>query len=206
LHGFLKVIVATKVRFFTDSLFMSLPKDAHNPWQTQSSTVVYENNWIKVQHNEVINPSGGAGIYGMVHFKNKAIGIIPIDADGYTYLVGQYRYPLNEYSWEIPEGGGIIGQDPLENAQRELLEETGLIAAKWTQIARVHLSNSVSDEEGFLFLAEDLTQAQAQPEETEQLKTVKLPLSEALEMVMRSEITDSLSVMGLLKVARMKGI
>jgi ADP-ribose pyrophosphatase len=125
---------------------------------------------------------------------------------GYTYLVGQYRYPLNEYSWEIPEGGGPMNEDPIEGAKRELLEETGLIASQWTKIARVHLSNSVGDEEGFLYVAEGLTQAQAEPEDTEQLHVRKIRLNDAIEMVMRSEITDSLSVMGLLKSSPFAGI
>jgi ADP-ribose pyrophosphatase len=185
---------------------MSLPNETENPWQTLNSQVVYDNKWIQVRHEEVINPSGGEGIYGVVHYKNKAIGVIPIDDEGYTYLVGQYRYPLNEYSWEIPEGGGLMHEDPIEGAKRELLEETGLVAAQWTKIARVHLSNSVGDEEGFLYIAEELMQVQAQPEETEQLHVRKILLTEAIEMVMRSEITDSLSVMGLLKVARLRGI
>ena len=185
---------------------MILPIETQNPWQTQSSRVVYDNKWIEVRHEEVTNPSGGAGIYGVVHYKNKAIGIIPVDNEGFTYLVGQYRYPLNEYSWEIPEGGGPLGDDVLEAAKRELKEETGLLAGRWTNIARVHLSNSVGDEEGFIFLAEDLTQAEQEPEETEQLIVQKILLTDALELVMQSKITDSLSVMGLLKVARLKNL
>ncbi|MFN4145060.1 MAG: NUDIX domain-containing protein [Runella sp.] len=184
---------------------MLLPSE-QNPWHTQSTDIVYDNKWIQVRHNQVINPSGGAGIYGMVHFKNKAIGIVPIDDEGFTYLVGQYRYPLQEYSWEIPEGGGPLGEDPLATAQRELLEETGLIAAQWTLIARVHLSNSVSDEEGFVFMAEGLTQAQAQPEDTEQIHVRRVPLSQAIEEVLSSKITDSLSIIGLLKIARLRGL
>lgn len=185
---------------------MVLPTDEHNPWKTKDTTIVYDNNWIQVAHNEVINPTGNAGVYGKVHFKNKAIGIIPIDSEGNTYLIGQYRYPLNAYSWEIPEGGGPLGEDPSDTAKRELLEEAGLKANKWTLIARVHLSNSVSDEEGFIFIAEELTQAQAQPEDTEQLKLIKLPLQEAIKQVMTGNITDSLSMIGLLKVAILKGI
>jgi 8-oxo-dGTP pyrophosphatase MutT (NUDIX family) len=177
-----------------------------NPWQILSSLQIYENPWIKVQEDQVLNPSGNPGIYGTVHFKNKAIGIIPIDEEGYTWLVGQYRYPLNEYSWEIPMGGGKIGIDILESAQRELKEETGLTAEKWTKIARIHTSNSVTDEEGFVFLAEKLTLGETEFEDTEDLQIKKIKLSEAIEMVMRDEITDSLSVGGLLKVARMFGL
>jgi 8-oxo-dGTP pyrophosphatase MutT (NUDIX family) len=177
-----------------------------NPWKIIESRQIYENPWIKVQEDQVLNPSGNPGIYGTVHFKNKAIGIIPIDAEQNTWLVGQYRYPLDEYSWEIPMGGGKIGIDILESAQRELKEETGITAKKWTKIARIHTSNSVTDEEGFVFLAEELTLGETEFEDTEDLQIKKLTLHEALEMVMRDEITDSISVAGLLKVARMYGL
>ena len=123
----------------------------HNPWQTLNSKQVYNNQWIQVQEHTVINPNGGRGIYGKVLFKNRAIGIIPLDSDGNTWLVGQYRYTVNEYSWEIPMGGGPLDQDILTSAQRELKEETGLTAAKWTNIMRIHTSNSATDEEGFIF-------------------------------------------------------
>lgn len=177
-----------------------------NPWQTLNSTTPYENNWLSVRHEEVITPAGTPGIYGVVSFKNKAVGVIPIDSEGNTYLVGQYRYPLNEYSWEIPEGGSPLSTDILDSAKRELKEETGLEARKWTKIARIHTSNSATDEEGFLYIAEDLVQGEHAPEETEELQVRKLSLAEAVKMVMTSEITDSLSVCGLLMVARLKGI
>jgi len=178
-----------------------------NPWTTLSSREVYNNKWIQVVEDQVINPAGGTGIYGKVHFKNKAIGIVALDENNNTWLVGQWRYPLDEWSWEIPEGGGPLHQDLLDSAKRELKEETGMIAKKWTMIQRVHLSNSVSDEEGFIFLAEDLTHGESDPEETEaDMKVWKLPFAEALQMVLEGKITDSLSVMGILKVARLKKI
>ncbi|MDQ2658265.1 MAG: NUDIX hydrolase [Bacteroidota bacterium] len=181
--------------------------DVKNPWTTLSGDVKYDNPWITVTEFQVINPSGGRGIYGKVHFKNKAIGIIPIDKDLNTWLVGQYRYTLNEWHWEIPEGGGPADQSPLASAQRELREETGLTAQSWTEIVRLHTSNSVTDEEGFIFLAEDLHEGARELEETEaDLKVWKLPLKEALDMVLDGKITDSMSVMGILRVARMKGI
>ncbi len=176
------------------------------PWQILESKAIYENAWIRVREDKVLNPASKEGIYTTVHFKNKAIGIIPLDEENNTYLVGQYRYPLNEYSWEIPMGGGKIGNDILESAQRELLEETGLIAQKWTNICRIHTSNSVTDEEGHIFIAQNLTQAQAQPEDSEDLCVKKLPFKEVLDMVMRHEITDSLSIAGILKVAILLGI
>lgn len=176
-------------------------------WTTLSSHEKYDNHWINVTEFQVINPGGKPGIYGKVHFKNKAIGIVAIDDHMNTWLVGQHRYVLNEWSWEIPEGGGPLSINPLNAAMRELQEETGLIAKQWRQVLRVHLSNSVSDEEGFIFLAQDLTAGDNSLEDTEaDLKVWKLPFKEALRMVQDGEITDSLSVMGLMRVGRMLGI
>ncbi|EKB49682.1 NUDIX domain-containing protein [Cecembia lonarensis] len=178
----------------------------NNPWTTKSKKTVYENPWIILEEHEVINPAGNDGIYGKVSFKNKALGIIPLDDDGNTWLVGQYRYPLDEYSWEIPMGGGPIGLEILDSAKRELKEETGLTAEKWTEIMRIHTSNSVTDEEGFIFLAEGLTEGETDFEETEDLKVIKLPLQDAIQKVMAGAITDAISIAGLLKLARMKGL
>ncbi|HCW09138.1 MAG TPA: DNA mismatch repair protein MutT [Cytophagales bacterium] len=178
-----------------------------NPWTTLSREDIYENPWIKLEEHQVINPAGGRGIYGKVHFKNTAIGIIPLDENRNTWLVGQHRYTLNEWSWEIPEGGGPEGTSVLESAKRELLEETGLKAKHWKEILKAHLSNSVSDEVGFVFLAEGLTEENHQREATEaDMKVWKLPFAEALEMVLSGKITDGLSVMGILKAARILGI
>jgi 8-oxo-dGTP pyrophosphatase MutT (NUDIX family) len=174
-------------------------KKASNPWTTISGEEKYDNPWINVTEYQVLNPKGGQGIYGKVHFKNLAIGIIPVDKDMNTWLVGQFRYPLNEYSWEIPEGGGKIGISPLESAKRELLEETGLKANKWTEILTMHLSNSVTDEKAIIFLAEDLSQHEAEPEETEELMIKKVSFEEAYQMVLNGEITDAMSVAGILK-------
>jgi len=179
----------------------------NNPWTTLSSREIYDNKWIQVTEYQVINPAGGKGIYGKVHMKNKAIGIIALDEHKNTWLVGQFRYTLGEWSWEIPEGGGPLNDDVLHSAQRELKEETGLIAKKWTLLLRTHLSNSVTDEEGFIFVAEELIQGEREAEETEaDMKVWKLPFTEALDMVMNGKITDSLSVMGILKLARLQGL
>ena len=174
-----------------------------NPWKTIDSKPVYENPWIQVTEYNVINPSGGKGIYGKVHFKNRAIGVLPLDADLNTYLVGQYRFTLDEYSWEIPEGGGVMGVDPLESAKRELMEETGLVAADWSILQKIHLSNSVSDEFGVVYLARELTVGPSSPEETEQLQVIKIPFAEAYQLVEENKITDSLSVAAILKVQLM---
>lgn len=173
--------------------------EEHNPWKTINSRKIYENQWIGLTEHNVINPSGGEGIYGEVHFKNYAIGIMVLDENHHTYLVGQYRFPLKAYSWEIPEGGGPLASDPLESAKRELLEETGLTANQWTEMQRLHLSNSVSNELGIIYMARELTQGDSSPEETEQLELRKLPFDEAYQMVLNGEITDSMSVAAILK-------
>lgn len=177
--------------------------EAINPWKILTAEEKYNNNWITVTHYNVVNPSGGKGIYGKVHFKNLAIGIVALDEALNTYLVGQYRFTIDKYSWEIPEGGGPFIEDPLDAAKRELEEETGLQAANWSELQRIHLSNSVSDEYGIIYLARGLTQHTPMPEETEQLVVKKLPLEEALEMVDENIITDSMSIAGLIKVKLM---
>ena len=173
-----------------------------NPWKTLSTKDKYSNAWISVREDKVKNPAGGDGIYGVVHFKNKAIGIIPVDENGNTWLVGQYRYALDEYSWEIPMGGGPIGIDILESAKKELKEETGLSAQKWTNICRIHTSNSATDEEGFIFLAQNLTQGETEFEDTEDIKVWKVSIKNAIQMVMDGKITDAISIAGLLKVEK----
>ncbi|NVK27341.1 MAG: NUDIX hydrolase [Flavobacteriia bacterium] len=171
-------------------------------WKRLSSQETYDNPWITVHHDEVLNPNGGKGIYGKVHFKNLAIGVIPIDENGWTWLVGQHRYPLDYYSWEIPEGGGLLANDPLDSAKRELREEVGLQAKRWKQIIEFETSNSVTDERAIIYVAEELSQVGQDLDETEKLDVKHLPLSEAIAMVDRGEITDSLSVVGLLWMAR----
>lgn len=175
--------------------------DSHkNPWKKISEKSVYDNNWIEVQHHEVINPSGNQGIYGKVHFKNIAIGIIPVDEENNTWLIGQYRYPLDSYSWEIPEGGGALDVEPIDSAKRELLEETGITAKEWKAIQTIHTSNSVSDEYGIIYMAKDLSFFKPQPDETEQLIVKKVKLKAVYEMILNGEITDSLSLVGILRL------
>lgn len=175
----------------------------NNKWKVIDEEVVYNNNWISLHHYNVINPNGGEGIYGKVHFKNIAIGVVPIDDEGNTWLVGQHRFPLDIYSWEIPEGGCPLNEAPLAAAKRELLEETGLVATEWTQILTMHLSNSVSDELSMVYIAKGLQQHTAQPEDTEQLQIKKLPLQEVFNMVDNNIITDSISVAALQKLELM---
>ena len=176
-------------------------KSEENNWTTLSSTPIYDNPWINVTEHQVINPSGGRGIYGLVRFKNIAVGIVPLDEEYNVWLVGRYRYALQEYNWEIPEGGCLKGKESvLEAAQRELKEETGLCAEQWTEIGKMHTSNSVTDEVGYILIAQGLSMTEAAPEETEDLQVRKVSLNEAVEMCMCGEITDSLSSIALLKV------
>lgn len=174
-----------------------------NPWQITSDKKIYDNPWISLTEYQVINPSGNPGIYGKVHFKGFAIGIIPLDEEMNTYLVGQYRFAPGCYSWEIPEGGGPFDADPLESAKRELLEEAGLKAEQWTELLRMHLSNSVSDELSIVYLARGLKQFEPEPEDTEQLIIKKLPFAEVYRMVCSGEITDSITVAAVLKLQLM---
>jgi len=170
------------------------------PWQQQSSKLIFDNPWLSLHEDEVINPGGGLSHYGKVHFKNLAIGIIPLDEHNNTWLVGQYRYVPDCYSWEIPMGGGPLDIEPLESAKRELKEETGLTAKNWQELIRLHTSNSVTDERGLVYVARELTQGETEFEETEDLLIKKMPLSEAIERVMNGEITDAISVAGLLRL------
>lgn len=170
-------------------------------WKTKTTSVVYDNPWISVSHNEVITPKGTDGIYGVVHFKNIAIGVVPIDEEGNTWLVKQSRYSLNQYTWEIPEGGCPQGESSLTAAKRELEEEVGLQANHWQELMTMHLSNSVTDEFCVVFVARDLFSGQQNLEATEDIEYKKLPLIDAIAMVKRGEITDAISVAALLRIA-----
>ena len=171
--------------------------ETKSPWQTISSKQVYDNQWIVVREDQVIRPDGEPGIYGVVHFKNIAIGILAVEED-HIYLVGQHRYPLDRYSWEIPEGGCPEGEEPLRAAQRELREETGLEARHWRRLGEAYLSNSVTDEYAVWFLATELGPGEQCPEGTEALNVRRLPLREALAMALSGQITDALSLVAIM--------
>jgi 8-oxo-dGTP pyrophosphatase MutT (NUDIX family) len=171
-----------------------------NPWITKTSELVYESAWIKVHKNDVINPAGKPALYSYVEFKNLAIGILPLDENNNTWLVGQFRYPTNSYSWEIIEGGGPMHIDPVESAKRELKEEAGIVAKDYKELLRLHLSNSATDELAIVYIARGLSFEEAEPEESEVLQVKKVHISEAYEMCLRGEITDAISVAAIYRV------
>ncbi|TDU69380.1 8-oxo-dGTP pyrophosphatase MutT (NUDIX family) [Prosthecobacter fusiformis] len=178
------------------------PIESTNPWTTLSTREGYSNPWIRVREDQVINPGGGRGIYGVVEYKNRAVGVVPIDDNGYTWLVGQWRYCHERYEWEIPEGGCPPGEEPAECARRELLEEAGIHAAIIEPLLLgVQLSNSTTNEVCDIFVARGLTFGDATPEETEQLEVKRIPLTEAIQMAQDGRIRDSVSILALLKLA-----
>ncbi|MHC5541209.1 NUDIX domain-containing protein [Singulisphaera rosea] len=172
-----------------------------NPWTTLGTRLVYENAWISVREDQVLRPDGQPGIYGVVHFPNKAVGVLPVDDEGRLWMVGQFRYPLGRYSWEIPEGGGHGAETPEETARRELREETGLNPKSLELLAISHLSNSVSDEIAYIFRATHLEQGTSAPEGTERLQVRLFEWPEVWAMLNRGEITDSMTVIALLHEA-----
>jgi len=173
-------------------------------WKRLSRRTVYETPWMRIVEDDVINPSGGRNTYGNVQFLNRAVAIVALDEDGNTWLVGQNRYTLGEWSWELPMGGAPLDEDPGVGAARELAEETGLTASRWTQIMRLHTSNSITDEVAIVFLAQDLETGEPDFGETEDIEIRKLPFTDAVQMVDRGEITDGVSVAAILAVARLK--
>ncbi|HEY0976191.1 MAG TPA: NUDIX hydrolase [Flavobacteriales bacterium] len=177
--------------------------EKRGPWTTLKEELVYQTPWIAVTHHDVLDPSGKQGIYGTIHFKNVAIGIVPLDEELNTWIVGQYRYPIRAYSWEIPEGGGKRDVPPIESAKRELREEVGIEAECWREVLRMDLSNSASDEYAIIYVAQGLNYHAPQPDHDEELEQRKLPFAELYGMVQRGEVTDSLTVAAVLKVQLM---
>jgi 8-oxo-dGTP pyrophosphatase MutT (NUDIX family) len=179
----------------------SEPPTTIGPWTRRARRVAYENPWLTLWHDDVDRPDGSAGIYGVVHFANAAVGVVVLDDADRVLLVGQHRYTLDEYSWEIPEGGVPADEAPLDGARRELLEETGVSADGWRELVRFHLSNSVTDETGVVFAAHAVTHGAASPDPTEDLAVRWVPFHEALAMIGDGRITDAITIIGLQRVA-----
>jgi 8-oxo-dGTP pyrophosphatase MutT (NUDIX family) len=175
-------------------------------WQAVGTRHIYENRWVTLREDQVIRPDGSRGIYSVLSFPELALGIVPVTPKGDTVLVGQHRYTLGTWSWEIPEGGGNPMCPLVEEAGRELREETGLVASRWTDLGPVEPSNSATDQRGRAFLAEDLTETELQPDPTEFLVLWRLPLKEALAMALDGRISDALSVVGLTRAAHRLGL
>lgn len=178
---------------------------SRNPWQTLSIALKYDNPWIRIEEHQVINPAGNDGIYGTVTFKNRAVAILPLFENGDTLLVGQFRYPLQQYHWELPMGGAPEKEDLLECAQRELKEETGFKASDWQQFLKTHLSNSITQEVGYAFVAKELLAGKMALEETEDITVKRLPFEEVYQSVMSGEITDAMTIASVMK-ARLLGL
>jgi 8-oxo-dGTP pyrophosphatase MutT (NUDIX family) len=176
-----------------------MKKKRIGPWTQLSVRSVYQNPWIHVEHHEVIRPDGNQGVYGVVHFASRAVGVVPIDEEGFTWLVGQHRYPLDIYSWEIPEGGTHLDEEFLIGAKRELLEETGICAQSWVDLGGLHTSNSVCNETGRVFLARALTLGESSPDGDEQLSIRRIRFADALALAIDGSITDCISMVGLFR-------
>lgn len=175
------------------------------PWTRGPGRIAFENPWIQVSEFDAVAPTGRPAHYGLVGFKNYAIAVLPIHDDGAVTLVGQNRLPFADYSWEIPEGGGPVGIDPLESARRELAEETGLVAAHWREVMRAQLSNSVTDELAFGFVATGLSEGAGghQKDATEDLALARPPFREALAAAIEGHLKDVLTVAMLLRAYHM---
>lgn len=178
--------------------------DAKRPrWQSLTGRLVYQTPWISIESHETLAPTGKPAHYGFVHFRNRAVGVVPLHDDGTVTLVGQMRFAFDAYSWEIPEGGAHFDEDPIEGAQRELREETGLDAAQWTEILRYDLSNSVTDETAILYLATGLSEGETEWDDTENLEIARVPFKDVVEAVIKGQIRDSLTVAAVLRVYHM---
>jgi len=174
-----------------------------NPWTFLATSTAFDNPWLRLEEQEVIDPVGEKRIYGIVRFKKLAVGVLPITDEGKVHLVGQWRVPLGRYSWEMPEGGCEPGEDPLDCARRELEEEAGVRALSLRPIVKMDLSNSVTDEQAICYLATGLSPGVHAPEPVELLRNRVVPFGEVLADVIAGTITDSMTVAAVLRAHHM---
>lgn len=174
-----------------------------NPWIVKGVKCAFENDWFRVDEHDVIRPDGEKGYYGVLRIRRLAVGVLPIDADGRVHLVGQWRFPLGSYSWEMPEGGAEPGEGARVCAERELAEETGLRAGSLTQVLEMDLSNSLTDERAVMFIATDLSQGADEPDPTEVLKRRTAHFLDVLERVADGRIRDAMTVATTLRAHHM---
>ena len=172
-------------------------------WRSVTSQTVFQNPWIRVESHDVIAPTGNPAHYGLVKFANRAIAVLPLHDDGTVSLVGQARFATDAYSWELPEGGGPLDEDPRQAAIRELREETGLVAADLREILSFDVSNSVTDEVAVCFLATGLSQSDTAPDETEAFDYARVPFKTLLDAVIKGQVRDGLTVVSVLRVYHM---
>jgi 8-oxo-dGTP pyrophosphatase MutT (NUDIX family) len=174
-----------------------------NPWKTLSSKTIYENPWLRLREDQVIRPDGKEGIYSVVEIK-PSIGVIVLNENNQTALVGQWRYAHNKFSWEIPTGGSSpADKDIVSSAQRELIEETGIEAKNWYSLGSIDNSNGATTDVANLYLATDLKFHETHQEPDESIITRWFDFQKALEMVMSGKITESCSVAAILKVDKL---
>jgi 8-oxo-dGTP pyrophosphatase MutT (NUDIX family) len=171
-----------------------------NPWTTLSTEPRFEDDFVRVDDHRVINPAGREANYGVVHFKNIGLRILPVDAEGQTFLVGQYRYGADYFSWEFPAGNQDPGEDSRDGAKRELREEIGQIATEWLDLAEIVPSGSITDQRERSYVAWDLHKAEQDLDEQEAIRVKRLPFAEAVRMAVSGEIRDAGSIVALLLI------
>jgi 8-oxo-dGTP pyrophosphatase MutT (NUDIX family) len=175
-----------------------------NPWKTLSSRVAYENTWIRVREDKVIRPDGGPGLYGVIEVRPSA-GVVALNERDEIVLVGQWRYTVNRYSWEIPRGGSHPGEDDLlEVGKRELAEEAGVLARDWRKIGTVDNANGVNSDSQTFYLATGLSETETNHDPEEEITVKWRPFAEALEMAMDGRITEVDSVAAILLTAQLR--
>ena len=178
-------------------------RDRPPPWRDAGSTTTFENPWLRLTRHEATAPTGMKADYVVMRPKNLSVGVLPLHADGTVTLVGQQRFALMNWSWEMPEGGAPFDEDPLEGAKRELAEEAGLAAAHWREVLKVEMSNSITDERAMAWVAWELTPVPVAPDPTEIIRVARVPFGDLLKEIQRGSIRDMFTVATALRAYHM---